>query len=519
MAFKVSRNDGKTVVLTQSHHAKKALYFSNEYSLVNAVNLAALSKLVYSDFDIGVKDILSNLSFKYRKNFSTDSSPEVKPFLVPYLGKKSHATEGITDIKAEKFISFIDTQAFHYNDDEYNVFVFRGTQELRDFAADGFAPKCFFLAGEVHQGFLDCFQAIKNQIVKIMNMPENNQCKTIITGHSLGGALATLTAAYISMNYASAPCGQVMLYTYGSPRVGVVKWVETFSDKFIHFRHRRVHDPITMLPPHHSSMKMPSLQVMLISGLEGGAVAGTALIIGETIFNSDDASDAFVHHGQGILLREGPKGVGVIKTNLTKEIVVTDGVGWNSKEALLAREFVKNITAFSQGITPHAMSGYFANLFHLLKEAIRAWERDPAPWLEMNKSISKQEAELIGIWKSERERDAVDFRVKPAVQSSTSTPQSRQPISQTEKSAYYDDIIKNAVHLKMQADTEIGIWSQPGAKDRMLRMIIPGELTPDIEKEMKYQETVSEESVIHLAQTKSWDMFKPMPNLVSQLGG
>ncbi len=507
MVHRVKSNDGRTVVLTQSYQAKTALYFSKEYSLVNAVNLAALSLIVYEKFG-DLKDTLESLSFKKRPNFSKVGEPLAMPFLVPYTGRKAYSTEGITEIKAdESMFSIIDTQAFHYNDDEYNVFVFRGTQELKDFAADGFAPKHFFLGGDVHKGFHDNFQSVKNKINDILTKPENKKCKTIVTGHSLGGALATLTAAYASSKYMHDPCGQVMLYTYGSPRVGVVEWVDSFTDKFIHFRHRRVHDPISMLPPHHSSQKMPSLPVRLISG----AIGGVALIVGEAIFRPGDASEAFIHHGQGILLREGEKGAWVIKTELKNEIVIPDGIGWNSKEALLAREFVKNITAFRHGITPHSMSGYFANLFHLLKEAIRAWEHDPKIWLEMNTSISKEETVFIETWKKERERDAVDFRTKPMVQNSTSTPESRQPISQLEKTAFYNDLISHGIHLKMQADNEIAIWNQPGAKGKLLRLIVPSDLTAAIEKEMRYQETVAIESAQPEAKAIDWVPMFPKP--------
>lgn len=506
MAYRVKSNNGKTVVLAQSHLAKIALSFSKEYSLINAVNLAALSKLVYGQFR-DVEPALRLLTFKNRTNFSTDASPEVKPFLVPYLGKKTYATEGLTEIKADKSLfSIIDTQAFHYNDDEYNVLAFRGTQELKDFAADGFAPKHGFISGDVHKGFHDNFQAIKNQIREILAKPENTKCKTIIAGHSLGGAIGTLASAYISMNFKSEPCGQVMLYTYGSPRVGVVQWVDSFADRFIHFRHRRVHDPISMLPPHHSSMKMPSLPVRVISQ----AIGGIGLVVGEAIFRPGEAEYAFVHHGQGILLREGEKGAWVLKTDLKKEFVVPDGVGWNSKEALLAREFYMNVKAFSKGIGPHSMAGYFSNLFYLLQSAIKAWDHDPKIWLEINKTISKEQAEFIEVWKKARDKAATEFLVKPAVQSSTSVPESRQPISQEEKSAFYDDLIANATHLKMQADMEIKKWSQPDAKAKLLQLILPLTLTPPIEKELRFQLAVSKEAVPPPPPPPNgWDIVRP----------
>jgi hypothetical protein len=184
-------------------------------------------------------------------------------------------------------------------------------------------------------------------------------------------------------------------------------------------------------------MKMPSFPVRVISQ----TIGGIGLVVGEAIFRPGEAENAFIHHGQGILLREDEKGVGVIKTELKKEFVVSDGIGWNSKEALLARDFVKNATAFGKGISPHSMSGYFSNLFCLLKLAIEAWNHDPETWVEVNKVISQQEEEFIEVWKREREKAATEFGVKPAAASSTSTPEYRQPISHEETSAFYDERI------------------------------------------------------------------------------
>ena len=48
--------------------------------------------------------------------------------------------------------------------------------------------------------------------------------KLIITGHSLGGAMATICAKRLSEEYENVHC----LYTYGSPRVGGRKFVKSF---------------------------------------------------------------------------------------------------------------------------------------------------------------------------------------------------------------------------------------------------------------------------------------------------
>jgi hypothetical protein len=486
MPFKLASNDGKTVVLSQSQHAKIALCHTREYSLLNAVNLASLSYLVYNEYET-VKEKLSRQSFRNRPTFNPLGTPDARPILLPYLGAKDHATEGIEPLAADSsLVSIINTQAFHFNDDEFNVLAFRGTQEVQDFIADGFAPKHYFLAGEVHKGFHDNFQAIKKQLVDLLAKPGNRKCKTIITGHSLGGALATLAAAYISSNYAADPCGQVMLYTYGSPRVGTVPWVDAFEGKFIHFRHRRVHDPITMLPPHHSSMQMPSLPVQILSG----AMGGYGLVVGEAIFHPGESDFAFVHHGQGILLQEAGDKTWAARSDLKREFVVPDGVGWNSKEVLLAREFWMNVKGFSRGMGPHSIAGYFANLFRLLKQAIHAWEQDPRTIVEANRDLSGRQEESLAIWKRERENAAFAMRKPVAAASSTSSPDSRHSLSPENKAGFYDELVQHALSLKMQADGAVLTFSQPDAKARLLRLIAPIAPTPAFEKELRYQATV-----------------------------
>jgi hypothetical protein len=154
MQVEVKNSDGKTVVLKQSYKAKIALHFSEKHCLVNALNLAVLSELSYGEYLETVKR-LAALNFRDRVNLSRKGKSAIFPFLLPYTGTKPYSSEGITEIlAAPSSLSIINTQGFHYNDDEFNIFVFRGTLEKQDLAADGFAPKIEFLGpGHVHEGF------------------------------------------------------------------------------------------------------------------------------------------------------------------------------------------------------------------------------------------------------------------------------------------------------------------------------------------------------------------------------
>ena len=66
--------------------------------------------------------------------------------------------------------------------------------------------------GKVHKGFLEAFSSVKDQVDRYLPCAEG--LPVFITGHSLGGALATLGAAHLS-GWGLAAC-----YTFGAPRVG-----------------------------------------------------------------------------------------------------------------------------------------------------------------------------------------------------------------------------------------------------------------------------------------------------------
>ncbi|CAJ1396703.1 unnamed protein product [Effrenium voratum] len=91
---------------------------------------------------------------------------------------------------------------------------FRGTSNLMNVITDLTVRLVPYLAGtgHVHQGFLDAYMSLHPQILDFLQ--QHPGADLLITGHSLGGALATLCAA----DFARAR--QVECVTFGSPRVG-----------------------------------------------------------------------------------------------------------------------------------------------------------------------------------------------------------------------------------------------------------------------------------------------------------
>lgn len=98
---------------------------------------------------------------------------------------------------------------------------FRGTQERRDVLANLDLRTKRFWGREgvlVHNGFRSQFNAVEPMVTGYLDRHRDRYDCIVCTGHSLGGALATLASVFYS-DYmgGSVP---VMCHTFGSPRVG-----------------------------------------------------------------------------------------------------------------------------------------------------------------------------------------------------------------------------------------------------------------------------------------------------------
>ena len=87
-----------------------------------------------------------------------------------------------------------------------------------------------------------CLQAHvkKEDFLETISVMEDRQIH--VTGHSLGGAMATICAKRLSEEYENVHC----LYTYGSPRVGNPKWCK--SHKVSHYRFQNNNDMVCKVP-------------------------------------------------------------------------------------------------------------------------------------------------------------------------------------------------------------------------------------------------------------------------------
>jgi len=130
-----------------------------------------------------------------------------------------------------------DTFAFICERERHAILAYRGTESITDFLTDIKYVKTDWHYGRVHKGFAEAFRPTHEAIQAALVGKAY-----YVTGHSLGGALATLEASY----------GNAMAcYVYGCPRVGNRK----FKVHIPLHRHEKFGDMVTIIPPRQSFMQ------------------------------------------------------------------------------------------------------------------------------------------------------------------------------------------------------------------------------------------------------------------------
>ena len=120
---------------------------------------------------------------------------------------------------------FMDAQANITLEGDKIIVAFRGSSSVKDFLQDVEVWKEDLITtaqgtARVHNGFLECFDAIDEEVVKQVKgfLAIAPTAKVYLTGHSLGGALAMLCALEFSRSMPAATIAAVV--TFGQPRVG-----------------------------------------------------------------------------------------------------------------------------------------------------------------------------------------------------------------------------------------------------------------------------------------------------------
>ena len=103
--------------------------------------------------------------------------------------------------------------------------------------------------GRVTAGFRGMYVALRQQMIDALNnLQLDTNARVFVTGHSLGGALATLAIPDIMQN-TNLKSSQITLYTFASPRCGDRTFATEFQKTGVqHWRIANSEDLVTMIP-------------------------------------------------------------------------------------------------------------------------------------------------------------------------------------------------------------------------------------------------------------------------------
>ncbi|GLC68922.1 hypothetical protein PLESTF_000759300 [Pleodorina starrii] len=204
------------------------------------------------------------LSCRFLK-FTELEGPETIPALTALQG--GEAVPSAEPAKREELgadglepVAYIDcglteTQAWLFRNSEKRqlAIAFRGTEQtqLKDLVADARLMPCGFTTIaqctrdniNVHRGFMRAYKSVRRLISGLIQIITDSRpgsedtergadsnWEVLFTGHSLGGALATLGAYELGLYKSYAGwIKSISLYTYGSPRVGNVAFARDFD--------------------------------------------------------------------------------------------------------------------------------------------------------------------------------------------------------------------------------------------------------------------------------------------------
>lgn len=123
------------------------------------------------------------------------------------------------------------------------VIALRGTANLNDGLTDAATAMVPGPGGVVHAGFQRVYAQLIGNVLAAL---PPNPTEVHVVGHSLGGALANLVAAKLKQE----SVGDIQLYTFGAPRVGLPGFTSHLSTGSAVTIHRMVNpsDPVPWVP-------------------------------------------------------------------------------------------------------------------------------------------------------------------------------------------------------------------------------------------------------------------------------
>jgi hypothetical protein len=146
-------------------------------------------------------------------------------------------------MEACSFFETDDTRCFLAATPKVVLIAFRGTANVGNWLSNLNIYSTTRPYGKVHRGFFGAFQVVDAQLrAELSQRPDR---PLLLTGHSLGGALATIAAAEWNGLFPVA-----WIYTFGQPAVGkgqFVDFMQRFATNFVRFVNND--DIVPRVPP------------------------------------------------------------------------------------------------------------------------------------------------------------------------------------------------------------------------------------------------------------------------------
>lgn len=223
---------------------------------------------------------ISKLSAQGFVCYHKNSDPEKSFIVVAFRGSESNVEDWLTNADAKPLI---DQQIAEID------------QKL---AADkqkyGFAPSPTERFGRVHRGFYGAFLALAPQIMKNIHTAKQDiglpTCPVYFTGHSLGGAMATITARELM------PDSNGAVYNFGSPRVGDYNYFNGMKTPL--FRVVNSSDIVPRVPPgiYAPIFKLPVYLVRWTFAIRQGLGSTAYPLLSKVLDNVEKFTDSLSHY-------------------------------------------------------------------------------------------------------------------------------------------------------------------------------------------------------------------------------
>lgn len=264
------------------------------------------------EFKVDESDDITSFSLLQRGLLFAELS--MIAYLVPEQAKKAASRLGFNETT---FYNNDGSQAYSFANDQDIVIAFRGTEpnEWNDIKADMDAKKALAeTAGHVHRGFKKEVDDLWPQLEEMLISHKQNLTKKLwFTGHSLGGAMASICAGRCLLSHIDTRPEQVQ--TFGSPRVGTKRYIN--HAKVDYLRWVNNNDIVPRSPPawlgyRHSGQEMyldANGKLRELNRIERRADMWKGLVAGfrrkEIDYFSDHLIDRYVENIHAELLLEG----------------------------------------------------------------------------------------------------------------------------------------------------------------------------------------------------------------------